>query len=141
MRRSILLALLVLTPFAVAACGGDGGGSADTISRVACTSPAFSGDSGLPADFPRPAEFTITDSRQEGPTRVVEGYWKSGLEEAYGEWKDAVERAGYDVTFDEQEEHDAEVAYDTGETSGLIALRDRCEEEDVTYVRITNRPS
>ena len=95
---------------------------------------------GLPTGFPSPAEFTVTSSKQQGPTRVVDGFWESELDEAYRDFKDAVVGAGYDVTFDELDDHDAEVAYKGSGRSGLIALRDRCTEAAVTLVRITNRP-
>lgn len=137
--RVIVLSLLALAPLALAACGG-GGGSVD-IPRAACRAGAFAGDVGLPADFPKPAELTVTNSKQQGPTRVVDGFFDAGLDEAYQAFKDAVEGAGYDVTFDELEDHDAEVAYKGSGTSGLIALRDRCTEDATTLVRITNRPA
>jgi len=144
-RLPVLLASLALAPFALAACGGDGkeseteseGASGSTI---ACRGDAFDGDLGLPANFPTPPEFVAVSSEQEGPTRVVVGYWESGLDEAYREWKDAVEGAGFDVTFDELEDKDSEVAYEGSGNTGIIQLRDRCEEDEVTYVRITARP-
>ena len=142
-RLARVVMLVAVAPFALVACGG-GEEKATTETageeRITCRADAFNGDLGLPANFPKPPEFTATDSRQEGPTRVVEGYWESRLEEAYREWKDMVEEAGFDVTFDEMEEHDAEVAYKGSGRTGLIALRDRCTEDEVTYVRITSRP-
>ena len=143
-RLSILFASLALAPFALAACGGDGGGESEAEggegAKIACRGDAYDGDLGLPENFPTPAEFVATSSEQEGPTRVVVGYWESGLDEAYREWKDAVEGAGFDVTFDELEDHDSEIAYDGSGRTGLIQLRDTCEEDGVTYVRITSRP-
>jgi hypothetical protein len=136
--RPPILVLLPLT-FALAACGG-GGGSSVEIPRTACRAKAFAGDVGLPAGFPRPAGFTVTGSKQQGPTRVVDGYVDSALEDAYREFRAGVEAAGFDVTFDEIEARDAEVAYAGSGRSGLIALRDRCSEEGLTEVRITNRP-
>jgi hypothetical protein len=139
MRRLQILLPVLLAPLVLAACGG-GGKSAGEIPRAACRSAAFEGNVGLPADFPRPAELTVTNSKLQGPTRVVDGYWESELDEAYREFKAAVEEAGYDVTFDEIEDHDAEVAYKGSGRSGLIALRDQCTEDGVMLVRITNRP-
>ena len=137
MHRSRIL-LVIPVALALSACGG-GSASAD-VPRTACRAQAFQGEVGLPGSFPRPAELTVTASKQQGPTRVVDGYWEALLEEAYEELKDAVEAAGYDVTFDELEDHDAEVAYAGSGRSGLIALRDRCTEDGLTQVRITNRP-
>ena len=44
------------------------------------------------------------------------------------------------MTFDELEDRDSEVAYDGSGRTGLMQLRDRCKEDEVTYVRITSRP-
>jgi hypothetical protein len=135
-----LLGALVL---ALAGCGGDKKEEEETATEgatIQCRADAYDGDLGLPANFPEPAEFVATSSALEGPTRVVVGYWESGLDEAYREWKDEVEQAGFNVTFDELEDKDSEVAYEGSDTTGIIQLRDRCEEDEVTYVRITARP-
>ena len=44
------------------------------------------------------------------------------------------------MTFDEKEDKDAEVAYKGSGKTGIVQLRDRCNEDEVTYVRITSRP-
>ena len=140
---ALAIALAALLCIVLAGCGGDkkeeaeAGGEESTIT---CRGDAFDGDPQLPENFPTPGEFTVTESDMEGPTRVVIGYWESDLEEAYREWKEKVEEAGFNVTFDELEEHDSEVAYEGSGRSGIIQLRDRCNEDQVTYVRITNRP-
>ena len=139
-RLPILFAFLVLTPVALAACGGDKKEAATEGARVTCRADAFKGDVGLPPKFPMPAEFVVTGSTQEGPTRVIVGYWESGLDEAHNEWRDRVKEAGFVVTFDELEDHDSEVAYKGSGRTGIIQLRDRCTEDEVTYVRITSRP-
>ena len=139
---------MLLLVFALAAgllAAGCGGGKKEETegsagAKIDCRADAFKGDAGLPAKFPIPAEFTVTESTEEGPTRVVVGYWESGIEEAHREWKDRVEEAGFKVTFDELEDHDSEVAYDGSGRTGIIQLRDRCNEDEVTYVRITSRP-
>jgi hypothetical protein len=134
--------LALLAAIVLAGCGGEkeeaeAGGDEATIT---CRADAFDGDPGLPENFPTPGEFVVTQSTQEGPTRVVVGYWESGLDEAYREWKDEVEKEGFNVTFDELEEHDSEVAYEGSGRTGIIQLKDKCEEDEVTYVRITSRP-
>ena len=141
--RLLLLALAALFCIVVAGCGGDKkeeaaaeGGEA----TVTCRADAYDGDVGLPANFPMPGEFVVTKSTQEGPTRVVVGYWESGLDEAYREWKDQIEEAGFNVTFDELEDKDSEVAYEGSGRTGIVQLKDKCEEDEVTYVRITSRP-
>jgi heme-degrading monooxygenase HmoA len=130
--------------FALAGCGGgnekeeeEAGGEG---AKITCRADAFKGDAGLPENFPTPAEFTVTESDQEGPTRVVVGYWESKLDEAYREWKDQIEEAGFKVTFDELEDRDSEVAYEGSGRTGIVQLKDKCTEDEVTYVRITSRP-
>jgi hypothetical protein len=140
-----LFVLLAFTALAVAGCGGEKKNESESAgeegARIACRADAFEGDPQLPANFPTPPEFVVTSSTSEGPTKVIVGYWESGLDEAYREWKDQVEEAGFDVTFDELEEHDSEVAYSGSGRTGIVQLRDRCKEDEVTYVRITSRPA
>jgi hypothetical protein len=139
-----MLTLAVAVGFVAAGCGGNKKEEAATGAegaKIDCRATAFKGDLGLPAKFPMPAEFVVTQSTLQGPTRVVVGYWESGIDEAHREWKDRVEEAGFKVTFDELEDHDSEVAYDGSGRTGLIQLRDRCSEDEVTYVRITSRPA
>jgi hypothetical protein len=145
--KMIALVFAIAVAFVAAGCGGGDNKAAETETvgaggetKIDCRADEFSGDPQLPANFPTPGEFVVTSSTQEGPTRVVVGYWESGLDEAYREWKDQVEEAGFKVTFDELEEHDSEVAYEGSGRTGIIQLKDRCNEDEVTYVRITSRP-
>ena len=147
-RRTPAVVAAIAVGLLVAACGGEKKGETETGAAgagaegatITCRADSFEGDPGLPENFPTPAEFVVTGSTQEGPTRVVVGYWESGLDEGHREWKDKVEEAGFKVTFDELEDKDSEVAYDGSGRTGLIQLRDRCKEDEVTYVRITSRP-
>ena len=142
----IALVLAIAAAFVAAGCGGgDKAAETETVgaggqAKIDCRADEFSGDPQLPANFPTPGEFVVTSSTQEGPTRVVIGYWESGLDEAYRDWKDQVEEAGFNVTFDELEDKDSEVAYEGSGKTGIIQLKDRCNEDEVTYVRITSRP-
>lgn len=110
-------------------------------SKTACKAPATTDETGLPAAFPMPGELTVTQVRKDGPTNVVDGYWTSGLDEAYREYKEKVEQAGYTILDQEKEEHDAEIAYKSGDRTGQIALRANCSEDETTRVHITNRPA
>jgi hypothetical protein len=121
-----------------AGCGG--GNKESEGSKSACRAEATTQATGLPAGFPQPGELTVTGAHQDGPTRVVDGYWASGLDEAYREYKDQVGEAGYDVLFTEKEDHDAEISYKGDGRTGQIALRDDCSESDTTRVHITSRP-
>jgi hypothetical protein len=142
----IALVFAIAVALVAAGCGGgDKAAETETVgaggeTKIDCRADEFSGDPQLPANFPTPGEFVVTSSTQEGPTRVVVGYWESGLDEAYREWKDQVEEAGFNVTFDELEDKDSEVAYEGSGRTGIIQLKDRCNEDEVTYVRITSRP-
>jgi hypothetical protein len=144
--KMIALVFAIAVAFVAAGCGGgDKAAETETVgaggeTTIDCRADAFSGDPQLPKNFPMPAEFVVTSSTQEGPTRVVVGYWESGLDEAYREWKDRVTEAGFNVTFDELEDKDSEVAYEGSGKTGIIQLKDRCNENEVTYVRITSRP-
>ena len=123
-----------------AGCGNGGGEKESEGGGSACRATATTAATGFPAGFPRPGELTITAAHRDGPTRVIEGYWASGLDEAYDEYKEAVEDAGYDIAFTEKESHDAEISYKGDGRSGQIALRDDCSESDTTRVHITSRP-
>jgi len=63
------------------------------------------------------------------------------LDDAYDAYEQAVEDAGYDVLFKEKEEEDAEISYKGEGTTGQIALRAVCGEDDKLVVHITNRPA
>ena len=143
--RRIGLAMLLGLAVAIAAAGcgkaqKSSSGESES-SKVACKAPATTKPTGLPAAFPVPGELTFTEVRKDGPTNVVDGYWTAGIDEAYKEFKDQVEQAGYTILFDEKEEHDAEISYKASGRTGQIALRDDCSETDTTRVHITNRPA
>lgn len=149
MSRSLVapgFASLAIALFAVG-CGDDdrksaaAGNEESEGAKKTCKAPATTKATGLPAAFPIPGELTITEVRKDGPTNVIDGYWASGLDEAYPEFKDQVEQAGYKVLFTEEEERDAEISYQSGDRSGQIALRDDCSEADTIRVHITNRPA
>jgi hypothetical protein len=115
--------------------GGESEGS-----KLACKGDAIK-DTGLPAAFPVPGELTFTETQKDGPTTVVDGYWAAGIDEAYPEFKDQVEQAGYKILFTEKEKNDAEISYSGSGRTGQIALRADCSEPDTTRVHITNRPA
>lgn len=138
---SVFAALVGLLALVAAGCGGGKKESAEEEgAKTACKAPATTEATGLPAAFPVPGELTFTTVRKDGPTNVLDGYWSSGLDEAYKEYKEQVEQAGYKVTFTEKEEHDAEIAYDGSGRTGIIALREDCSEDETTRVHITSRP-
>ena len=138
-RLMVLLAGLLAIALVAAGCGG-GGKKESEGAKTDCKTQATTKPTGLPAAFPVPGELTFTDVRKDGPTLVVDGYWTAGIDEAYNEYKDQVEQAGYDILFNEKEEHDAEISYKGSGRTGQIALRDDCAESETTRVHITSRP-
>ncbi|MFN2471834.1 MAG: hypothetical protein ABR583_12790 [Gaiellaceae bacterium] len=149
MRKSTWVGVVLVTvaAFAVAACGGDDEGDNEgnkaESAEIACEGPALSRDTGLPGSFPTPDGATYVKTEQNGPTRVVNGYYEGDLQAAYEDYKGAFESAGYELLFDELEEDDSEVSYrdDEGKTEGLVALKAECREEDTISIRITSRPA
>jgi hypothetical protein len=137
-RVTLLFAALLAIALLATGCGG--GDEESESGKTECRTEATTKPTGLPAAFPVPGEVTFTEVRQDGPTRVVDGYWDSGLDEAYDEYKNAVEQAGYDVLFTEKEEDDAEISYKGSGRTGQIALREDCTEDETTRVHITSRP-
>ena len=145
MRRSILFPLCVVLVFglALAACGGkdedEGEGERSEAFATICEMSPLTGETGLPADFPVPGEVTFVKAEDAGPSRIVEGFAEDELEDVYNEWHSAFEDSDYDITFDELEDHDAEISFTGGGQSGQVKLADECGEEKI-YVRVTSRP-
>jgi ABC-type glycerol-3-phosphate transport system substrate-binding protein len=141
MRRAA--ALVVLIALAVAGCGGsdESGEEESERATVECEGASVMPD--LPADFPEVAGVTFTKSTTSGPTKVADGYYEGSLEDAYDKFKSAFPEAGYDVTFDEIEEDDSEVAYKGGDENrtGIVALRKNCKQDGRISVHITSRPA
>ena len=142
MRRAVVACTLAAIALGVAGCGGGDKESeaANPQAKAACDGTALSGAPNLPASFPMVEETTLTKQSTQGPTEVVEGYWTGELNEAHDEYVKEFKAAGYQVLFEELEDHDSEVSW-TGEgRSGQVALRDDCGGGKI-YVHITNRPA
>ena len=73
--RTLLRVLAAAAGFLAAGCGGDKKNETEGSAgaKIDCRADAFKSDPGLPAKFPIPAEFVVTESTLEGPTRVVVG--------------------------------------------------------------------
>jgi hypothetical protein len=143
-RRTMqLLALSLLTVFALAACGGESEAEKEaekgkSAFAATCEGSALTGDVGLPSGFPKPDGVTYLKTSKAGPSNVVDGTYDGDLDAAYDAYEKAVDGAGYNVLFKEKEEDDAEISYEGGGHTGQIALRDSCD--DKLAVHITNRP-
>lgn len=145
MKRAALVCALAALAFGVAGCGGGGDKNSETEAanpqaKAACDGSALSGTPNLPASFPMVEETTLTKQSKQGPTDVVEGYWKGDLKEAHDEYVKEFNAAGYKVLFEELEDHDSEVSWQGEGRSGQVALRDDCGGGKI-YVHITNRPA
>lgn len=147
-KKGFGLLLILMLGLALAACGGDDDGESEAEREAErgaafapiCEMTAMSGDTGLPADFPTPESVTWVKSEEAGPSQVVEGFAEGELEDVYDDWHGQFEDSDYDITFDEQEEHDAEISFEGGGQSGQVKLADECAEGKV-YARVTSRPA
>jgi hypothetical protein len=141
-------ALLAAFALLIAGCGGGGEKKAEEEGgeqvQAACTHGALADSTKLklPPSFPQieAEKVTYTEQRTEGPTNIVEGYFKGSLEDAYDEYKKELQGAGFKILFDEIEEHDSEISWEGEGRTGQVALREECGEDDKTYIHITNRP-
>jgi len=108
---------------------------------AACNGTALSEAPKLPASFPQVENVTYTKQSTEGPTQVVEGYFEGSVKDAHDEFKKELQGAGFDVLFDELEDHDSEVSWKGEGRSGQVALREECGSDEKIFVHITNRPA
>jgi hypothetical protein len=139
--RLLALAMLGL---ALAACGGESEGEEDGERGEAfapiCEMPAMTSETGIPADFPVPPNVTFVKSEDAGPSTIVEGYAEGDISDVYDAWHEAFDDTSYEISFDELEDHDAEISFvGTDDDTGQIKLEDECGEGKV-YVRVTSRP-
>ncbi len=145
MGRFSAMLLVAVLGLAAAGCGGGENKSEESElgkqAEAACTGSRMTEEPKLPASFPQIEEDKLTYTQQstQGPTNVIEGYFNGDVEEAHDEFEKEVEAAGYDILFNELEEHDSEISWKGEGRTGQIALREECGESDKTYVRITNR--
>ena len=145
-RWALLVALLALIALALAAAlilDANGNGEEEEFEGAAVACSGDPVEPNLPSDFPQVEGMTYTGSQTSGQSEIVDGYYEGDLQGAYDAWKEALEGAGYTITFDEIEERDSEVAYSGGaeNRSGIVALRDSCTEEGRIAVHITSRPA
>jgi hypothetical protein len=133
--------LVALT--ALAACGGSGGESEEAASpeaKAACGGSALPGDPKLPKGFPKLARTTYVVSTPTGPSVIVDGYFEGSLKDAHDGYRGELPANGFDILFDELEEHDSEVSWKGAGRTGQVALREECGRDDRIYVHITSRP-
>jgi hypothetical protein len=136
--RKLVLALS-LVAFVVPACGGEKEKEKEQASKPCpAPPPPVSSQPKLPARFPKPKEVTYTAAEQAGPSTKVSGYWSGDVDSAFEGYKDAFSAAGWDVSKDEREAVDAEIAFAHGSANGQVKLLQTCAGR--TSVTITLRP-
>jgi hypothetical protein len=145
LKYGALLAVLAALAFGAAGCGGGGEKDkgeteANPQAVAACNGSPLKGTPKLPPSFPMVENTTLTRQSTEGPTELVEGYWKGDLKEAHDEYRKELQAVGYKILFDELEDHDSEVSWSGEGRTGQVALRDDCGGDKI-YVHITNRPA
>lgn len=138
-----LLVLLVVAGFLAGACAAGDDGTEDeggaTSGLAACDdAPPEEDVPGLPDAFPKPEGTIYTGGGEAGPSFIGEGYFDGSLPDAFTAYRAAFEDGGYDITKDEQEEHDAEVFFAGDDTTGQVNMFAECEGR--TKLRITIRP-
>ncbi|MEA2452752.1 MAG: hypothetical protein QOG04_1462 [Actinomycetota bacterium] len=135
-------ALLVMGMLVFSACGANDGETEGegTAARGECSGevPGAADIPGLPENFPIPGEAVLNASSEAGPSQIIEGYFEADIENAFPEYKEAFESAGYDITKDEQEEDDAEIFFAGDGTTGQVNMFAECDGR--TKLRITIRP-
>ena len=144
-----VLALIVALTLALAACGGGGGEGeegeeGEEEAAGVCSGEALAADDlGLPEDFPSVDGMVLVEAGEQGPSNVADGYFEGGIQAAHDAILSSLEDAGYAITFDEVEEDDSEITYETPDESstGLVAMRATCGGEEPIGVHITNRPA
>ena len=134
---------LLMFGLALAACGGEReseeeGERGEAFAPI-CELAAMSDATGLPDSFPIVSNVTFVKSEEAGPSVIVEGWAEGDLGDVYDDLHQKFEDSDYDITFDEQEEHDAEISFKGDGKSGQVKLADECGEGRV-YVRVTARP-
>jgi hypothetical protein len=143
MRQAAWCAVLATAALVLAGCGGGGGNeeAANPQAKAACEGSALSATPKLPASFPQVEQVTFTTQSTQGPTEVVEGYFEGSVKDAHDEYLKELKGAGFQILFEELEEHDSEVSWKGEGRSGQVALREDCGSSDKIYVHITNRPA
>jgi hypothetical protein len=145
MRQAAWFAVLAAAVVALAGCGGDGGEGEkepeNPQAKAACEGSPLGDAPKLPASFPQVENITYTKQSTQGPSEIVEGYFEGSVEDAHDEYLKELKAAGYQILFEELEEHDSEVSWKGEGRTGQVALREDCGSDDKIYVHITNRPA
>ena len=144
MRQVALLSVLAAAVLAASGCGGSKKEEAraeNPLAKVACEGSPLTATPKLPPSFPMVENTTLTKQSTQGPTDVVEGYWKGDVQEAHDEYLKELKAAGYAILVEEVEApNDSEISWKGEGRSGQVALRNDCGGDRIS-VHITNRPA
>ena len=145
MRYAVWCAVVCAGTLVLAGCGSKKESEPESElnkdAAAACDGSALTEAPKLPASWPQIEAATYTTQSTQGPTDVVEGYFEGSVKDAHDEYKKELEAAGFDVLFDELEDHDSEVSWKGEGRSGQVALREECGSDEKIFVHITNRPA
>lgn len=135
----LMTASLVLTAFALSACGGKK--DTEGLTKDCPAAPvAMTGSHTLPGSFPAPAAMVFTGVKKDGPSTVASGYVDGSLTHSHQSFSKAIKAAsGYQVTKEEQDAADSEVNFSGAGNSGQVKMKQDCR--DRTTVTITIRPA
>ncbi len=137
---------IVVLACLAAGCGGKKEADKSALGKdvqAACNGKALSSAPKLPPSFPQieAEKLTYTQQTTTGPTEVVEGYFNGSVKDAHEEFEKELRGAGYDILFNELEDHDSEISWKGEGRTGQVAMREECGTSDKTYIHITNRPA
>src|SRR5580765_1120836 len=135
MRRLFPLLLIVAIAIPLAGCGGGDGNASKACSPPPTATP---GGVTLPASFPVPTGVTMISSTKDGPTAVLAGYSTASLDDLYTQYKEQLNKPPFQVTKSEKDDHDAEINFESAESTGQVKLADECT--DRVSVHIPVRP-
>jgi hypothetical protein len=116
------------------------GGGKDEAADKACGPPptAVTGGVVVPASFPVPTGVTLVSSTKNGPSTVLDGYTTQKLGDVFSSYKTELAKQPFSVTKSEKDAHDAEVNFESNETTGQVKLQEACK--DRVSITITSRP-
>ena len=138
-----LFVLAAVAACSLAACGGsdkEAEPPASAEAQAACEGSALAGDPKLPAKFPKLDKATYVSTEPTGPSQIVDGYYDGSIKDAHDDYMHALPTAGFEILFDEVEEHDSEVSWKGSGRTGQIAVREECGQDGRIYLHITSRP-
>ena len=115
-------------------------GELNEKAQAACTGSELTEAPELPTGWPEMGEVTFTQQSDQGPTKVVEGYFDGDIKAAHDDFKRELSAAGFTILFDESRKRLGGLMEGPGP---VRPGRDPqgVREHDKMYVHVTNRPA